>query len=300
MTKYRIHPYAEIFPVFSDAEFEALLSDIGAHGLREPILLFEGKVLDGVHRLRACTQLNIEPRVRNYTGKDPLSIAISENLKRRHLNESQRAMIAARLVTMRNGGDRRSSSANLRTEKSASEAAKELNVSPRSVVTAKAVLRDAPKQEIKAVESGKKTLHKVAEETKKKKEPETAKPVDKFNRVIPSDMASEWERASQVGKKLQSLAREIKSILSEGFSGAKQDRLKDVIYAEITNSAISDAEALSWLLSSVIPYAVCPSCQGFNRKACALCKKRGWISKFLYNSPAVSKETKAIIERKVS
>lgn len=295
MTTYRIHPYAEIFPVFSDSEFDALLKDIGEHGLREPILLFEGKVLDGVHRLRACTQLHIEPRVRNYTGKDPLSVAISENLKRRHLNESQRSIVAAKLATLKNG--RPEKSANLHSEKSNSQAAQELNVSRRSVATAKTVLREAPKKEIKAIERGEKTVSAVAKEIKQTKATKESL-TDKFGRIVPDELAEEWKRAEQTGRKLVSLAREIKSIVSEGFSGAKQERVKDVIYAEINNSTISDAEGLAWALSSVTPYALCPTCSGYNRKQCTLCKKRGWISKFLWNSPAVSDETKKLISSK--
>ena len=49
-----IHPYAEIFPPMSSPEFDGFCGDILQKGLQEPIVLHEGKVLDGWHRYLAC------------------------------------------------------------------------------------------------------------------------------------------------------------------------------------------------------------------------------------------------------
>lgn len=84
-----------------EAAFAALVADIAAHGQREPILILDGQVIDGRHRLRACEQLGLEPLVRLVSAEDgdPFGLVVSLNLHRRHLNESQRAMVAARLAT---------------------------------------------------------------------------------------------------------------------------------------------------------------------------------------------------------
>jgi hypothetical protein len=77
-----------------------------------------------------------------YKGSDPLQYVISLNLKRRHLNESQRAVVASRLANMEAHRPSENKSANLRT--SQDQASKMLNVSPRTIQTIKRIEREAP------------------------------------------------------------------------------------------------------------------------------------------------------------
>jgi hypothetical protein len=94
-----------------------------------------------------------------------LVVAISTNLHRRHLTESQRASIAARLANLRDGqrADHSAArSANLRSfaidtvlaPVSSADAAKLLNVSTRSVETARKVQAEAPAEIVRAVDDG--------------------------------------------------------------------------------------------------------------------------------------------------
>jgi hypothetical protein len=71
---------------------------------------------------------------KNYKGTDPTSFVISANLKRRHLDVGQRAMIAAELATMRQG-ERTDKNLTHNCGKSAKSAAEQLHVSTRSVET---------------------------------------------------------------------------------------------------------------------------------------------------------------------
>ena len=120
-----VHPSAELFPLIEGREFEELVEDIRANGLRTPILLdAEGRVLDGRNRLRACRAAGVEPRFETWDGQgSPADVVFSLNLRRRHLNESQRAMLSAKLKETLALGRLR---VNLR-------AAEMLHVSPRSV-----------------------------------------------------------------------------------------------------------------------------------------------------------------------
>jgi hypothetical protein len=100
-----IHPYAEIFPPMTFPDFDRLCGDIQQNGLQEDIVLLEGKVLDGRSRYLACLARNVEPRFRPYAGEcgSPLAFVVARNLHRRHLTESQRALVAARLKPLFEG-----------------------------------------------------------------------------------------------------------------------------------------------------------------------------------------------------
>ena len=100
------HPLASLFPPMGRYEYEELKADILRNGLRVPIALFEERILDGRNRYLACKEVGILPHFVNYEGDDPVGVVASLNLQRRHLNPSQRAMIAARLADSKPGGDR--------------------------------------------------------------------------------------------------------------------------------------------------------------------------------------------------
>lgn len=150
--KYKIHPVATAFPMMSKAEFDALKEDIRVNGQREPIVFWKNMLVDGRNRLKACEELGIKPDESELMDEtDPIAWVISHNLHRRHLSESQRAMVAAELAKMTHGGDRKKDQeSNCTLEKVSSM----LKVSKDSIKRAKKVLASGADEVKRAVDQG--------------------------------------------------------------------------------------------------------------------------------------------------
>ena len=103
MSSLTLHPLTALFPSMEGDAFADLVADIRANGVNEPISLYQGQILDGRNRYRASIEAGRHCPTRLYEGNNPLSFVISQNLRRRHLDESQRAMIAARLANLLQG-----------------------------------------------------------------------------------------------------------------------------------------------------------------------------------------------------
>lgn len=101
---YELHSLCESFPKLDDDELEKLKLDIKENGLRDAITLFDGKILDGQNRYAVALALNKPPKFEEFKGRDPVAFVVSKNLARRHLSTSQRAMIAASLLTNKDAG----------------------------------------------------------------------------------------------------------------------------------------------------------------------------------------------------
>jgi ParB family chromosome partitioning protein len=147
------HPIADIFPLLEGEAFEALVDDIRQHGLREAIWLHsDGSVLDGRNRFRACQQANVEPSFRTWDGDDAslVSFVVSLNLHRRHLDASQRAMVAGKIATLERGANQHASI----EAPSQTAAAELLNVSRPSVQRARQVIDSGAPELVQAVERG--------------------------------------------------------------------------------------------------------------------------------------------------
>lgn len=101
LTQHEEHPAAKIFPMLDPESFERLKDDIRKHGQRDMVVLFEGLILDGRNRYKACCELGIEPDVCELEEcDDPVAYVISTNLHRRHLTKAQWTAIAVEYIPM--------------------------------------------------------------------------------------------------------------------------------------------------------------------------------------------------------
>jgi len=294
--KYSDHELASLFPILPLNEMLQLEDSVRAHGLQHPITLFEGKILDGRHRYEACLTSGVKPRFDTYRGDDPLNFVLSANLHRRHLDSAQRAMIAAKLETLKQGGDRKSAqinqNANLHFDRS--KAADALSVSPRAVATASKILDESPKL-AKRVANGEISLHAAEKKLEEKKAngDNKAKEIvvlDKTGYRIPTKLIDLWNRSPEVQEMLSALSR-IKGKLQT----AQEEN--DILFRGFNFSGSISYISQAFIgIQVAMPYAVCTACQGQVASSCVLCKGKGFISKFHFDT-VVPEEIK-IIRRK--
>ena len=141
--EYQIYPAADLFPMMDDKSFEAFKQSIAEEGQLETIKILDGKLIDGRNRLKACTELGVNPNFETVETDNPIGYIMATNVHRRHLPVAVRAEIAAKLANMKRGdpsAQRHSDTQNCASSISQTEAAELMGVSVRSVQTAKAKL----------------------------------------------------------------------------------------------------------------------------------------------------------------
>ena len=198
----KVHPIANIFPMMSVDEFEGLKADINENGMHEPLLFWNDQLIDGRNRLKACIELGKQSHIESCElepDTDPVPWVLSNNLHRRHLTASQRAIVAAEIASLTRGGDRKSENIKVQICTSIDAAAKTLNVSPRSVKSAKKVLASGDETVIAAVKTGEMKVSAAAELVKAKpKKPPTVTSTFVTNIVTAKGVVTEITRPSKV------------------------------------------------------------------------------------------------------
>ena len=101
---YERHPLSQLWPDMPLGEFQDLVESISENGLLEPIVLYEGMVLDGWHRYQACKAAVVEPEYVSYAGDAPERYVVACNAHRRHLSPGDRADIVVTVMGWRKPG----------------------------------------------------------------------------------------------------------------------------------------------------------------------------------------------------
>jgi hypothetical protein len=222
------HPAAALFPLMDvdGPEFGELVEDIREHGLAHPIVRFEGKILDGRNRLRACQHAGVEPRFEEWNGESPTGYVLSLNLHRRHLTDGQRAAIAVEALPLFEaearerqreagrttaGRERQPETleANLpqpshRAPQARDRAAAATGVAGRTVQTAKAIKAKAPDL-AERVHAGTMSVHAAAKEVERREAEKVQATLDRVDpqgavRQQQARLIADWStQAAKVG-----------------------------------------------------------------------------------------------------
>ena len=208
------HEVANLFPLLDGNEYEQLKADIAKNGLLEPIWINgEGAIIDGRNRHRACLDLDIKPKFRQWIGTGSLvSFVVSLNLHRRHLTSSQQAAMAVAALPMyeAEAAKRMSEAAqtkwggNISTPfneqgKARDHVATDFNTNPRYVSDAKKIKEDSPDL-FEKVKAGELTIPQAKREiTKRNKQDPPPLPDDKY-RVIYADPPWKYGNSGIIGE----------------------------------------------------------------------------------------------------
>jgi hypothetical protein len=185
--KLEAHELSTIFPEASPEDYGSIRKNIRQHGFdgNQPIVLLDGKILDGRTRYKAARDEKIpedEIPTRRFKGGDPLEFIFTHNLARRHMTPSQKAAAAAKLVeTMKEFEKAEKEAAKAKNKKvkrpkgeKVIKAAKMTGASPRAVAAAKKLQEQDP-EKFAEVAAGKKSVRKATKELESKKSAEEKK-----------------------------------------------------------------------------------------------------------------------------
>ncbi len=201
-----LHPLCLLFPPASEEDYQTLKKSIQEFGFDRgnPITTYQGHILDGGNRARACDELGVPPVYDPFCGKDLIGFVFSKNFARRHLNAAQRAMIAAQFSKLTDG-DHKILGISATNQRLASK----FNVSRQSLHVARGILgiseelgnevkngtvslkaaeglSKLPEEELKAALSGDRAKLKVIVKEKRKKKSEVVFTPDP-NYVAPTE-----------------------------------------------------------------------------------------------------------------
>jgi AraC-like DNA-binding protein len=244
MKKLEYHELAQMLPLMNEPDCNELAANMKEVGQQVPIVLFEGKILDGRNRYRACEKLGIEPRIAHYNKDQARDYVISQNLYRRHYSRFEKNGLLMRLIAKQESLDM--------TNK---EVAQTAGVSKRTVQRAKR--KTVPKPPVLSP-------------------PSDGEIVDENGTLVPPPARFYWDRipeAKMVLGQLRAAKAQVKKLLPD-----------DPMWVEAgINGVLGDLGSAINRFSTAIPAYVCPYCKGLKPESCSQCKGRGCMSEFAWN-----------------
>lgn len=283
---YERHPIGAMWPEMTGDAFATLVADVQKSGLCEPIVLYEGKILDGWNRYRACREAGVTPLINPWTprheGDTPEAYVLSRNKERRHLEPGQLAMIAAEML------ERRKQAGQNTTQQ---QAANEVGVSRRTMVDAIKVNRDGAAEVIDAAQRGDVSVQTAAQlaALPKAKQPDALKQTrrQKTTQALRDAIAESESSKDALGVACPTQAlRDVFASPIFGDTVARLQRIKQELAATKRWAPYVRMDALlqkltecAQIIEDGTPYAVHTECDG---AGCSLCRDVGYVSELRY------------------
>lgn len=284
------HRYASIFPDMGGEDFSYLVASIKKLGrLRYPIIIYEGQILDGRHRLKACRIAKVDPRWIAFKGTDQqaLELVWDMNAPRRNMNPSQRAVAFTEYVKFADIG---------RPEKSVhvntlNEAATKAGVGKSTIRRAKSVVEHGTKKDIESIKRGETTVAKIAFRIQSESK-NGAEDVDASGYAVPAPALPYWRRKAE--------AEEILNFIRSAKKKVNALDKDDPMWRKASlNGVLADLDSAINRFRGGVPAHVCGHCDGKKPIGCEACNGIGVVSEFFWRQ-CVPEEKKEQRKKNVS
>jgi hypothetical protein len=228
--EYKIerHQLSSVFPDMTREEYSELLDSVREIGIQNPIVLFEDKIIDGWHRYKASVELDIDcPAVDLPEEIDPRSFVLAQNVNRRNLVASQRALLVVMVNSWRRSGVKSKGSPEDHPEKTNQEMVELSKTSSKTINRAKKVISDAVKEVVEAVQAGQIGIVKASEIAKLDKDKQAAalnKPVKK---TVPKEVVPEHDPSDEMREAIAVLNDELEKANRAAAAGVLTEGMED-------------------------------------------------------------------------
>lgn len=160
------HPLSASWPNMSPEDFQSLRDSVGVSGLREPITLFAGQILDGWQRYQACIAEGVEPRFETFPSEDLQEAAdfVRDKHTRRPMSLTQRLTsyaLMAQACFRPNGVNSRSSSATVAEDVTVAQLASQAGSGVRTAASVKAAVTHGTPELVESMKRGEVPAHKA-------------------------------------------------------------------------------------------------------------------------------------------
>ena len=253
--------------------------------MRVPLVLWNGKIIDGRNRYEACQELGIDEfEIEEFEGSEDEMVehVVSLNMSRRQLTSGQKAVVGVELGVYRE---------KLKGGATAEDGKRVIEIIADELGTNRQYLYDAEKLKKKdsdlfdqvrrgelTLSAAMKTLEKLlaaenGEDVSAPVKPET--PVDHFGKEVPKAFEqtfAERETFKYAVGLIREAKKAVESIVERGLATAWLD-------ASGVKAGFSSVDTA---LKTSMPHALCPYCEGAGGK-CEPCKGHGWVNRPIYD-----------------
>ena len=292
---YEWHPLSMAFRMMTAEEYAEFLSDIRANGLRDAVVLYQGKILDGRNRYKACQEAGIVPHFIEFVGDDEAAerFVESKNAHRRHLSVEERLDRVRKKLKADPEKSNRVIAEETKTDReTVQKERKKLEEAGEIPQTEARKGKDERKQTVKhsSDAGGGNPPVKASQDNQvsgRRKQTTKAEPLqDAVGEDVPNDLrdvfGDPW--LSQLAELVDEMRTHINSPRVYGVLKGKSQAYSAFLRAgealKLLKEADDHLEQVESIIRSGTPYAVHDECGG---EGCSDCRKAGWLPKWRYD-----------------